>query len=266
MEEKKFEVVRFVDGEIELDVNVSPNEDTVWLSKEQMAKLFNRDRTVISRHISNVFKEGELEQKSNVHFLHIAKSDKPVQYYTLDVIISVGYRVKSNNLETFYKWAKDTLKSLKKYEIMEPIIKFEYNNIVLDVNVSPSEETVWLSKEQLCLLFDTTRQNLDYHINSIYMQDELDEGATCKKILQVQIENNRQVNRTISIFNLDMIISLGYRINSKNGILFRKWANKVLKEYLLKGYVINENRVTVSNETLLLIIINYIIWGILSKI
>lgn len=250
-EEKKFEVVRFVDGEIELDVNVSPSEDTVWLTIEQLAILFGRDRSVISKHISNIFDERKLEKKSVcAFFAHTANDGKTynVKYYNLDVIISVGYRVKSKNLETFYKWAKDTLKSLKKYEIMEPIIKFEYNNIVLDVNVSPSEETVWLSKEQLCLLFDTTRQNLDYHINSIYMQDELDEGATCKKILQVQIENNRQVNRTISIFNLDMIISLGYRINSKNGILFRKWANKVLKEYLLKGYVIDENRVTVSNE------------------
>ena len=64
MEEKKFEVVRFVDGEIELDVNVSPNEDTVWLSKEQMAKLFNRDRSVISKHISNIFYEKELIEKS----------------------------------------------------------------------------------------------------------------------------------------------------------------------------------------------------------
>lgn len=92
---------------------------------------------------------------------------------------------------------------------MEPIIKFEYDNIVLDVNVSPTEETVWLSKEQLCLLFNTTRQNLDYHINSIYIQNELDEEATCKKILQVQNENNRQVKRSISIYNLDMIISIG---------------------------------------------------------
>jgi hypothetical protein len=67
----------------------------VWLTQAQISSLFQRERSVITRHINNVFKEGELEKESNVHFLHIANSDKPVQYYSLDVIISVGYRVKS---------------------------------------------------------------------------------------------------------------------------------------------------------------------------
>lgn len=79
-------------------MNVSPEEDTVWLSKEQIAELFDRDRFVISRHIKNIFAEEEADEKSNVHFLHIASSDKPVPFYSLDVIISVGYRVKSKNV------------------------------------------------------------------------------------------------------------------------------------------------------------------------
>ena len=211
-EEKKYEVVKFVEGKIEMDIFVSPNEDTIWMSLDKIARLFGRDKSVVSKHIKNIIESNELEEKSVVAFFATTAHDGKtynVKYYNLDMVLVVGYRVKSKNLDIFYKWAKNTLKSLKKYEIMEPIIKFEYNNIVLDVNVSPSEETVWLSKEQLCLLFETTRQNLDYHINSIYAQNELEEGATCKKILQVQIENNRQVNRTISIFNLDMIISVG---------------------------------------------------------
>jgi len=106
----KYELVRFEQSGLTLDVNVSPDEDTVWLSKEQLALLFGRDRSVISRHIKHVFEEQELDEKSNVHFLHIANSDKPVPFYSLDVIISVGYRVKSKNGVLFRKWASNVLK------------------------------------------------------------------------------------------------------------------------------------------------------------
>ena len=117
----KYELVKFVNNNLELEINVSPDEDTVWLSKEDMSILFDRDRSVISRHIKNIFECDELEEKSNVHFLHIANSDKPVPYYSLDVVISVGYRVKSPNGVIFRKWANAVLKEylLKGYVINE---------------------------------------------------------------------------------------------------------------------------------------------------
>lgn len=107
---EKYEVVKFEQDNLILDVNVSPNEDTVWLSKEDMSILFDRDRSVISRHIKKIFEEQELIEKSNVHFLHIANSDKPVPFYSLDVVISVGYRVKSRNGVIFRRWANSVLK------------------------------------------------------------------------------------------------------------------------------------------------------------
>lgn len=107
---ENLEIVKFNNGDFELDVKVSPNEDTVWLSKEQMGLLFDRDRSVISRHIKHIFMEKELDEKSNVHFLHIAVSDKPVPFYSLDVIISVGYRVHSKKGVIFRKWANRILK------------------------------------------------------------------------------------------------------------------------------------------------------------
>lgn len=115
----KYELVKFVNNNLELEVTVSPEEETVWLSKEDMSFLFNRDRSVISRHIKNIFESNELEEKSNVHFLHIANSDKPVTFYNLDVVISVGYRVKSSNGVVFRKWASKVLKEylLKGYII-----------------------------------------------------------------------------------------------------------------------------------------------------
>jgi len=114
-----FELIKFKNGEIELNVNVSSDERTVWLSKDQMSKLFGRDRTVISRHISNSFKENEFDKKSNVHFLHIPNSDRPVAFYSLDVVLLVGYKVKSKNGIIFRKWANSILKDylLKGYAI-----------------------------------------------------------------------------------------------------------------------------------------------------
>jgi prophage maintenance system killer protein len=96
------------DGQVSLDVRLEA--DTVWLSQAQMAELFGRERSVISRHVGNVFREGELPEKSNVHFLHIAGADRPVGFYNLDVIISVGYRVKSPRGTQFRIWATQVLR------------------------------------------------------------------------------------------------------------------------------------------------------------
>ena len=96
------------DETVRLEVRLE--DDTVWLTQAQISVLFQRERSVISRHINNVFKESECDQESNVHFWHIPNSDKPVMYYSLDVIISVGYRVKSLNGTKFRRWANAVLK------------------------------------------------------------------------------------------------------------------------------------------------------------
>ncbi|MBO4581558.1 MAG: virulence protein RhuM/Fic/DOC family protein [Bacteroidales bacterium] len=121
MTDDQIVIYKTEDGQTLIDVRLE--NDTVWLTQSQMAELFNKDRTVITRHINNVFKEGELEEKSNVHFLHIAFSDKPVKFYSLDVIISVGYRVKSQRGVQFRQWANRVLKDylLKGYAINEKI-------------------------------------------------------------------------------------------------------------------------------------------------
>ena len=122
MAEEKNEIVVYQPDETtRLDVRLA--EDTVWLTQSQMTDLFQRDRTVVTRHINNVFGEGELDEKSNVHFLHIPFSDKPVKFYSLDVIISVGYRVKSQRGVQFRQWANNVLKDylLKGYAVNEKI-------------------------------------------------------------------------------------------------------------------------------------------------
>ena len=104
------EIVLFETEDKKISLNVPVEEETVWLTQTQMVELFQRDVSVISRHIKNIFKEEELEEKSNLHFLQIANSDKPVAFYSLDVIISVGYRVKSKHGVEFRRWANSVLK------------------------------------------------------------------------------------------------------------------------------------------------------------
>jgi len=121
----KNEIELFCDGSIRLEVPISPEEDTVWLSQAQMVELYGRDVSVISRHINNVFKEGEVERESNLHFLQITGSDRPVAFYSLDVIISVGYRVKSKRGIAFRRWANRVLKDyiLQGYAVNETRLK-----------------------------------------------------------------------------------------------------------------------------------------------
>ncbi|MEY8611138.1 RhuM family protein [Parabacteroides segnis] len=113
--------------ESSLELEVCLENETVWLTQAQMIELFQRDQSVIARHIGNIFKEKELDEKSNMHFLHIANSDKPVKVYSLDVIISVGYRVKSQRGTQFRIWANRVLKEymLKGYAINQRIDKIE---------------------------------------------------------------------------------------------------------------------------------------------
>ena len=124
------------------------------------------------------------------------------------------------------------------------IVKFRENNIEIDVNVSPNEDTVWLSKDDMSILFQRDRSVITRHISNIYKEGEIEKATSCAKNAH---EINGQIHYT-EYYNLDVIISVGYRVKSKNGILFRKWANTILKEYLLKGYAINEKRTLITNE------------------
>lgn len=120
------------------------------------------------------------------------------------------------------------------------IVIFQTKDGKTSIDVKLENETVWLNQAQMAELFQTDRTSLVKHINNIYRSKELEKDATCAKIAQVQVEGNRTIKRQITYYNLDVIISVGYRVNSMRGTQFRIWANKVLKDYLIKGYAINQ--------------------------
>ena len=109
----------------------------------------------------------------------------------------------------------------------------------IKLEVRMEDETVWLTQAQIVELFQSSKANISEHIKNIYEQEELEESSTVRDFRTVRQEGKRQVVRNLTYYNLDAIISIGFRVNSKRGIQFRQWANKVLKEYLLKGYSIN---------------------------
>jgi hypothetical protein len=119
-----------------------------------------------------------------------------------------------------------------------------YNDGELELNISVNEDTLWLTQKQIAELFSVEVHTVNYHIKNIFQQKELDKNATIRKIRIVQKEGNREVQREVEHYNLDMIISVGYRINSITATKFRQWATSVLKSYIQNGYTINSEKIT----------------------
>lgn len=129
-------------------------------------------------------------------------------------------------------------------ELKNEIVLFESGELVLEVNVTPDQDTVWLTANQMAVLYDRDEKTIRKHINKIFNDGELDRENNTQKVRVVGVK------QTVSIYNLDVIISVGYRVNSKQGIAFRKWANSVLKQYILEGYAVNNNRMNQLGEVI----------------
>ena len=167
------EIIVFKNGGLELEVNVSEDRENVWLSKQQMADLFQRDRTVISKHLKNIFNESELSEKSNVQNLHVANSDKPVPFYSLDVIISVGYRVKSPNGIIFRKWATSILKDymIKGYSINQK--RLDALNKTIEIQSRMLASSLDIDAKEVLSVIET-------YSNALSLLDDYDHGTISK--------------------------------------------------------------------------------------
>lgn len=129
---------------------------------------------------------------------------------------------------------------MNKDELDNKIVIYQTEDGKTQLDVKLENETVWLTQAQMVQLFDSSKANVSEHIKHIYEDGELTADSTVRKFRTVQTEGKRQVGRNVTYYNLDLIISLGYRVNTKRGIQFRQWATSVLKDYLIKGYAINQ--------------------------
>lgn len=131
-------------------------------------------------------------------------------------------------------------------DVKKEIVLFTDNDVRLEVPITPERETVWLTQEQMSELFDTARSSIAYHISNIFKEDELDKDSS----VEIFDRTIGRASRPPQYYNLDVIISVGYRVKSKRGVAFRKWANSVLKQYILQGYAVNNDRINQLNEVI----------------
>lgn len=122
----------------------------------------------------------------------------------------------------------------------DKIILYTTDSGKVTVSVRFEDENFWMTQKAIAELFDTERSVITKHLSNIYEEEELDRNSTCAKFAQVQIEGNREVSRLVDFFNLDAIIAVGYRVNSKKATCFRQWATKTLHDYIQKGFVLND--------------------------
>ena len=130
------------------------------------------------------------------------------------------------------------------------IVLFTDGNVALEVPITPEQDTVWLNRNQMAELFERDVKTIGKHVNNALKEELQDQTATVANFAIVQKEGERSVMRQVAHYNLDVIISVGYRVKSKRGIAFRKWANKVLRDYIVKGYAVNDNRMNQLKEVM----------------
>ena len=140
----------------------------------------------------------------------------------------------------------------EKKEIKNKILIYTDKKGNVELKADVEKETIWATQAQIAELFETVSQNITIHLGNIYKEGELNKKSTCKDFLQVQTEGNRPVKRSVAFYNLDAIIAVGYRVNSKKATQFRIWATKTLREYIVKGYVLNMDRIQKIPDRILL--------------
>ena len=229
--ENEYKIIKFIDGELELDVRFSIDGSTVYLNQRQICELYNSSKTSVSEHIKKIIETDGLDETQTVRiFRTLAESGRcyKVKYYNLDIILAVGYRTKSNRITKFNNWVKETLNELNnESQIQKPvnyannyeIVKFESGSISVDVNVSPNEDTIWLNIKEISVLFERDISVIGKHIRDILKESELNYDSV-KANFAYTASDGKTYN--VEYYNLDMVLSVGYRVNSKRGIEFRR--------------------------------------------
>ena len=241
----------FVYNEKIIEVRVD-NDNNIWLTQSEMANLYGVTIPQINKRIASLLNENNENYGATISKMEIVRFEgnrqinRKVNIYGLDLILAIGYKINIKIANEFSIWAsflKKEDKNSKNNQFLDEndlqIVKFEDNGLIIDVSVDPFQDTVWLTIDQISLLFDRDRSSISRHINNIYDEGELEKKTS---VHFLHISNSNPKNRPPELYNLDVIISVGYRVKSKNGVLFRKWATDILKRYLIRGYSINDKR------------------------
>ncbi len=242
--EEKYKLEKYIkDDGREVNVYFDIDRQTIWMSQKELCLLFNKSKSTISEHIKYLFSNKLITPNNVMEFGNTEQGGSGI-FYNYDVVFLLIGRIRNANISKFRDWVNDNLIKVKENNIIDikkyEIVEFNDENISLDVNVDYEHDTVWLTQEQIAFLYDVDRSRISRHINNIYEEKELDKDSTCAE--NAHMGSLGMQTYTTMIYNFDMVLAIGYRVNSKRGILFRKWASSVLKKYSFNGYAINEKR------------------------
>ena len=243
----------FKTNHIESEVYVDEENKTIWMNAKEIGKLYNKGVDTIRRNIKKMdenideknAKNGEINAK-----MLFSSATKTQTFYSQEIILKLGQRFGSDIVNELEEWIESLFET--KYELKvsdNKIVRYNQDNIDVDVMFDINNNTVWLTQDQMAVLFGTTKSNISTHISNIYQEDELEERATVQFFLTVQNEGGREVNRNISYYNLDVVISVGYRVKSKQGTLFRKWSTARLRDLFLDDYLKKKNELIQLDES-----------------
>lgn len=240
-----FKTITFTKDKLSLNVIIQDN--TAWLSTYELKQLFGISQPTLSRYIKATYNELQTAMNNSENEIFKtenficqngeSKSNRKVIHYNLSFALELEKKLNSGKLESLKELIENSDNSITPFENKD-VITYSNGAINIDVSISPKEETVWLNQSQIATLFDTTQPNVSMHISNILSDYELNESVY-KDFLYTGSDGKQY---SMKFYNLDMILAVGYRIKSKRAIEFRKWASKILKDYMIKGYVYNEDR------------------------
>ena len=219
----KFQLVKFTDNDFELDVRADSENETVWLTQEEMARLFDVNIGRISRHISNIFKEGELERKSNLRKTQFASSDKPIGLYSLNIIISVGYRVKSKRGIAFRIWANKILKEylIKGYAINQK--RLDALNKTIDIQTRMLSYALDIDKDELIKVINGYTKALD--LLDCYDHQTLEKPKGSKSDYVMTYEEAREIIDSMKFKEMSTVFGVEKERGKLNGIIAQVYQN-----------------------------------------
>ena len=233
----------FIDGDFSIEINVSEEEKIIYMSQAEMAVLFGISIGTISKFIKKIHEIQMGQFSENNQFRKTIFQNRTV-FYSLEIIKEIGQKYNPERIEKLENWLDEICNANLPVSLGESfkIVRYNHNNFSIDVKIDLTNNTAWLPQDDIAVLLGVTTSNVSYHISNIYEENELDKMSTLEIFSIVRFEGNREVKRNVDHYNVDMIIAIGYRVKSKLAIEFRKWVSSIVKNYITKGYVIDENR------------------------
>ena len=249
---KNYEITKFSIPDEGIEIDVLMHEKKAWLTRKDIALLFGINSRTISRYIDDVLSKNQDRQwydkwydnpMTNLSLLGLMGDKKipsTTKLFNAEFIVKIGYKINQNRAILFKQFIDNLFDTYNtKSDNVTQIIIFNNGRVHIPLELSKNEQTIWSTEDQIAEVFGTTRQTINYHIKNILIDGELDKNSVRKEILHTGPDGKQYL---VAFYNLDMALSIGYRISTKIAIQFRKWATEIIKETIINGYYINEPR------------------------